>query len=417
MRTNLRFTLPLMLLMFLSSSLAAGDWPQILGPNRDGVAGGEKLLLKWPDQGPASNWTHTLGDGFGGVAVAGTSVIAYHRINDKDHVECIDAVTGKTRWRTSYNANYRGGANPDLGPRCVPLIHQGHVYTFSADGDLHCLALKDGARVWSRETYGDFDGDEGYFGAAATPIVAGGNLLVNIGGKDNAGLVAFNLLTGKTRWQATAEAASYSSPTLATLGGRQHAVFVTRLNVIAVDPENGKTAFQFPFGRRGPTVNAATPLIIGDHLFVTASYQIGARMVKLPATGSKVTEVWANDETLSSQYSTGVHHQGHIYGFHGREDIGRASLRCVEVRSGKVAWSQDDLAVGHIVRSKDLLLILSVEGTLTLVKASSESYQKLAEAQATRGTTRALPALSNGRLLVRTSSSQANQLICLQVGE
>jgi outer membrane protein assembly factor BamB len=417
MRTNLRFTLPLMLLMLLSSSLAAGDWPQILGPNRDGVASGEKLLLKWPDQGPASNWTHALGDGFGGVAVAGTSVIAYHRIEDKDHVECIDAVSGKTRWRTSYNANYRGGVNPDLGPRCVPLIQQGLVYVFSADGDLHCLALKDGAKVWTRETYGDFDGDEGYFGAGRTPIAAAGNIVVNVGGRKNGGLVAFDAKSGKTSWQGTMEKASYSSPALAKIGDKQHVVFITRMSTLAVDPTNGKIAFQFPFGQTGPTVNAATPLIIGDLLFVTASYRIGARMVKLPATGSKVTEVWANDETLSSQYSTGVHHQGHIYGFHGREDIGRASLRCVEVRSGKVAWSQDDLAVGHIVRSKDLLLILSVEGTLTLVKASSEGYQKLAEAQVTRGTTRALPALSNGRLLVRTSSSQANQLICLQVGE
>jgi outer membrane protein assembly factor BamB len=262
----------------------------------------------------------------------------------------------------------------------------------------------------------DFDGDEGYFGAGSTPIVAGGNLLVNVGGKDNAGLVAFDLLTGKTRWQATAEAASYSSPTLATLGGREHAVFVTRMNVIAVDPENGKTAFQFPFGKRGPTVNAATPLVIGNKLFVTASYQVGARTVQF-GPGSKLTDLWASDDIISSQYSTAVHHQGHLYGFHGREDIGRGSLRCVELATGKLKWSQDGLSVGHVIASGDLLLVLSVKGGLSLVKASPGKYERLAQADVAQGTTRAIPALSNGRLVIRTSGSGRGEISCLQVGQ
>jgi outer membrane protein assembly factor BamB len=189
------------------------------------------------------------------------------------------------------------------------------------------------------------------------------------------------------------------------------------MNVIAVDPENGKTVFQFPFGKRGPTVNAATPLVIGNKLFVTASYQVGARVVQFSGQQVKLTDLWASDDVISSQYSTAVHHQGHLYGFHGREDIGRGSLRCVEMETGKLKWSEGGLPVGHVIRSNNLLLVLSVEGGLSLVKASPGKYEKLAQAKVAEGTTRAIPALSNGRLVFRISGSGRGEIRCLKVGQ
>ena len=405
------------LLFACSNPLMAGDWPQILGPSRSGVSVGEKLLTSWPADGPKVNWKYRVGAGFAGVAIAANRVIVFHRVDDKDQVDAIDLVRGTVQWRSGYEAHYQGGVNADLGPRCVPLIHKGHVYVYSAAGDLHCLRLEDGKKVWSRASYEDFAGNEGYFGAGATPIVAGGYLLVNVGGAGNAGLVAFDLLTGKTAWQATAEKASYSSPTLATIQGRQHAIFVTRASTIAVDAMNGKIAFQFPFGARGPTVNAATPLVIGNKLFVTASYQVGAKMMVISKNEGKVTSLWASDEIMSSQYSTAVHHQGYLYGFHGREDVGSGSLRCVDVAKGTVKWSADGLKVGHLIRSGDLLLVLSVDGSLSLVKASAQAYEKLAQANVAQGATRALPALSQGRLVLRISGSNRGEIVCLEVGE
>ena len=416
MRYHFQVSLTVVLLFTCSQPLAAGDWPQILGQGRDGVAVGENLLASWPAGGPETSWKHPLGAGYAGVAIASNRVIVFHRVEDHERVQALAAATGKVLWQTDFEAHYRGGVNADQGPRCVPLVHKNQVYVYGAAGDLHCLRLEDGTKIWSRASYEDFDGDEGYFGAGSTPIVAGGKLLVNVGGAGNAGLVAFDLLTGKTLWQATAEAASYSSPTLATIAGREHAVFVTRMNAIAVDPANGKTAFQFPFGKRGPTVNAATPLVIGNKLFVTASYQVGARTVQFGA-GSKLTDLWASDDIISSQYSTAVHNKGHLYGFHGREDIGRGSLRCVEMATGKIKWSEEGLPVGHVIRSNDLLLVLSVEGGLSLVRALPGKYEKLAEATISEGTTRAIPALSNGRLLIRTSGSGRGLLSCLKVGQ
>jgi hypothetical protein len=130
-----------------------------------------------------------------------------------------------------------------------------------------------------------------------------------------------------------------------------------------------------------------------------------------------MTDLWASDNVMSSQYSTAVHHQGFLYGFHGREDIGTGSLRCVELKTGTLKWSQDRMPVGHVIASGDLLLVLSVEGGLSLVRASPAKYERLAQADIAGGTTRAIPALSNGRLVVRSSGSGQGEIHCLQVGQ
>src|SRR5207244_299172 len=154
-------------------------------------------------------------------------------------VEALEASGGKPIWKESFPTNYSSGISDDNGPRCVPVIHQGNVYLFGAGGNLHSVSLKDGSKRWSREAYREFGAPEGYFGAGSTPIVEKEKLLVNVGGKAGSGLVAFSLKDGKTVWQSTDELASYSSPVAVTLEGVRHVIFVTRLNVVSVDPENG----------------------------------------------------------------------------------------------------------------------------------------------------------------------------------
>lgn len=400
-------------LLLAAAPLAAGDWPQILGPDRSGKAEGERLLDTWPAGGPKPLWTRPLGSGYAGAAVAGGKAIVFHRVGNQERVEAFDAASGRPLWKRDFAATYRPGINPDNGPRCVPLVSGGAVYVFGAAGDLHAVALDDGQALWSRALYDDFRGAEGYFGAGSTPILAGGKLLVNVGGR-GAGIVALDPKTGQTAWQASDEAASYSSPTLVQLGGKQQAIFVTRLNCVLVDPAAGQVKQLFAFGQHGPTVNAATPLVIDGQLFVTASYNIGAKLVSLDGDGAK--EVWANDDTLSSQYATPVEHEGFLYGIHGREDIGVAALRCVEAATGKVRWTQEGFGVAHIILADGKLLIQKADGHLALAAADPARYRELAAFELTNEPTRALPALSNGRLYIRTGSG-GGSLICLPVGK
>ena len=402
--------LSLALLMFgIRVAAVAGDWPQILGPHRNGTAVGEGAVAPWPKTGPKKLWSSELGTGFAGPAVVGNRVVAFHRIGSKERVECFEVDSGKSLWQADFPGSYPGGVNPDNGPRCVPVVHQDRVFVFGAAGELHCVALSDGRKLWSRDTYSDYKGQVGYFGAGATPIVAAEKLLVNVGG-NNAGIVAFDIQTGKTAWQATDERASYSSPTTATIDGRPHVVFVTRLRCLAIDPATGKVLFELPFGKTGPTVNAATPLVLGENLFLSASYGVGARLLRL---GKSPQEIWSNDETMSSQYSTSVYRDGDLYGIHGREDYSNGELRCVEAATGKVRWQVPGFGVGSLILVGDRLVILTTDGQLVLAAANRDKYTELARAAVSTDVTRSLPAISNGRFFFRDNNDTGGHLTCL----
>ncbi len=395
--------------------LEAGDWPQILGPNRNGIAENEKIADGWPKGGPKTLWQREVGSGFAGVAVARGKAVLFHRVGDVQRVDVMDARTGLVLRKADYPARYIPSYTSDDGPRSVPLIHDGRVYLYGARGGLHCLDLETGKKLWSRDTFADYNSKrpfvrgepaEGYFGIGSTPIVADDKLIVNVGGDTKeAGIVAFSLETGKTLWKATSERAGYSSPTAATVDGVRHVIFVTRLNVVSIDPSNGNVRFRFPFGKTGPTVSAASPLILDGRLFVSASYEVGAVFAKIGKTDARA--LWRSDEVMSSQYTTCIEHQGNLYGIHGRQDIGRASLRCFDPKTGKVHWTETGFGYATLLKADGKLLILETDGELVLADPSPNGYRELARATIFEGTrerkptTRALPALSNGYFYVR----------------
>jgi hypothetical protein len=399
-------------LMVMTGSALAGDWPQILGPQRNGQAQNETLAETWPDTGPRTIWQRDVGSGYAGVAVVGDACILFHRQGDQSVVERLAAATGQPRWKKTFPTRYVSTIAPDNGPRCTPLIYQDCVYLFGADGDLHALSLADGQLKWTRDLYKECNAPSGYFGAGSTPIVEGEMLLVNVGGKQGNGIVALDRNSGQTLWHQTDELASYSSPVATTIGDQRHVIFVTRMNVVSIDPRTGAERFRFPFGMRGPTVNAANALVVGDRLFVTASYGIGAHLAQISPTGVKT--VWENDDALSSQYTTPIEHQGFLYGIHGRQDEGVAELRCVELETGNVRWKQPGFGTANLIGVDDKLLIQKTSGELVLAQASQDRFIPLATARIfpEGSVVQALPALSDGRIFVRDESS----LVVLHVG-
>jgi outer membrane protein assembly factor BamB len=394
----------------------AGDWPQILGPNRNGTANGEKLLEKWPAAGPKIAWRAAVGTGYAGPAIAEGRVIVFHRVDQVERIEAFDLQSGRSLWQADFPATYRTGIDADKGPRCVPVIHKDQVFVFGAGGDLHCVSLATGQKQWSRDLWTDYKTPEGYFGAGSSPIVAGERLWLNLGGED-AGLIALDLKSGKTLFAGTEEQASYSSPTTTTIDGRELVVFVTRYNCVGIDALTGEPVFTFPFGMRGPTVNAATPVVVDDKVFVTASYGVGARLAKMNMKPKSET-IWENDDSMSSQYNTPVFHEGYFYGIDGREDVGIANLRCVDAATGKVAWSADEFGMAHLVLANDQLILVGNSGQVTLAAATPKKFTVLSQAQLVDGTIRALPALSQGKLVVRTVAQRGRgEIICAVVGQ
>jgi len=389
----------------------AGDWPQLLGPNRNGIAVDERIASRWPDGGPKTLWQRSVGSGFAGVSVSGGVATLFHRIDDEDIVEALNAANGETLWKSAFPASYRPSYSSDNGPRVVPVIDRGRVYVYGAMGNLRCLDLDTGRTIWERDTYDEFNSKkyfrgeppEGYFGIATSPIVEGDKIIVNVGGDTSgAGIVAFSVDTGRTLWKATSERASYSSPVAVTAGGKRHVVFVTRLNVVSIDPDTGKVRFEFPFGRSGPTVNAANPVVFDGHVFVTASYWIGSVLAKLKHDGADV--LWRDDEILASQYTTCVEHDGHLFGIDGRQDGPPADLKCFEPKTRQVSWTQPSYGYATLLKADGKLLILKTDGFLVLAAANTNKYEELARARICETTARAAPALADGLLYVRDTS-------------
>src|SRR5262249_12557895 len=235
-----------------------------------------------------------------------------------------------------YPTSYKDDFGFDEGPRAVPVVSGDIVYTFGAEGQLHAVSLSTGTRVWSEDTMKRFGVPKGFFGAAGSPLVEDGRVIANIGGR-GAGIVAFDAKTGKVLWTATDDEASYSSGVGATIAGKRYAIFLTRSQLIGLDPATGAVQFQRRWrARQDASVNAASPLVTGDLIFVSAEYGPGAGTLRL-ASGA-LTDVWTSDDVLSNHYATSVLHDGILYGFHGRQEYG-PSLRAVEVKTGKVRWS------------------------------------------------------------------------------
>jgi outer membrane protein assembly factor BamB len=414
MRT--RWAIQILCLLLAGAGLAAADWPQFLGPQRNGVYAGPALATSWPSGGPRKVWEKRIGQGFAGPVVAGDRLILFHRVGREEVVDAMDARTGEPRWHFAYPTTYRDDFGFDEGPRAVPVVAGNRVYTFGAEGQLHALDVATGRQVWTVDTRARFNVRKGFFGAAGSPLVEDGRVIANVGGTDagkGAGIVAFNAETGAVMWTATNHEASYSSPVAATFGGKRTALFFTRSGLVGLDPSTGSIFFQRMWrSRSSSSVNAATPLVVGDVIFISATYETGAAAMRVQ--GSELKELWSSDEVLSNHYATSVYYNGYLYGFHGRQEY-NPSFRSVELTTGAVKWSVDRFHAGTVTLAGDKLVILRETGELILANATPQAFRPLAQAMILPPTIRATPAISDGFLYVRNTDTPEATLVCLDL--
>jgi outer membrane protein assembly factor BamB len=403
-----RLLLRIAILTWAAACALAQDWPQFLGPARNGVYSGNDLAASWPPDGPAVIWKKEVGHGFASPVVAEGRLILFHRIGGKEVVEALDAATGRGIWSFDYPTTYRDDFGFDDGPRAAPTIAGGRVYTFGAEGALHCLDFVTGKKIWSLDTHRQFQVAKGYFGAAGAPLVDGGRVWMNIGGA-LAGLAAFDAATGKTLWTVPNQEASYSSPVAATIQGLRHALFLTRAGLVDVDPESGKVRDELPWrARMKASVNAATPIVVDDFVFVSASYGTGAILLQIGTNG--LNKIWANDAALTNHYATSVYKDRFLYGYHGRQEE-RPSLRCIEFKTSYVRWNVAGYGGGTITLAGDKLLIVREGGELVLAAATPFEFQQISAAKVLPPTIRAYPAIANRRIYLRNEKT----LICLNL--
>lgn len=390
-------------------TLMAGDWPQLLGPTRNGLSPETGLARSWPKNGPPLVWQRPVGAGFSGPVVAGDRLIIFHRLGDEEVVECLGAPDGKPRWKFAYPTGYVDDFGFDPGPRATPVIDGKRVFTLGAEGRLHCLELETGKKVWERDLSADYQPRKGFFGVGTTPLVDSSRLFVNVGGK-NAGVVALDKTTGRELWRATSQEASYSSPVAATIDGVRHIIFFTREGILSLDPATGAERFSKRWRARiNASVNAAMPVVVADLLFISSSYNTGAVVHRVRKDG--IDELWKSDDVLSNHYNTSLVLNGFLYGIDGRQEGGAARLRCVELKTGKVRWTQERFGCASLIGVDGNLLALNDEGELLLIEATPEAYREKGRAAVLTKPCRAEIALSNGRLYAR----DGKRLICLNM--
>ena len=387
---------------------AEESWPQFLGPHRDGTST-DVLGLKWGQEGPSVRWKREVGQGFAGPAVEHGKVILYHRLADKDVLECMQSTNGVTVWKYETPSTYSDDFGFDEGPRAVPTIVGKEIYTLGADGLLNSVELSSGKLRWSVKLREKFSADKGFFGMACAPVVSSDLLLVNAGGKSGYGLVAFRRTDGSVAWHVGNDEAGYSSPVLATINGEELALFFTRAGLTVVRPKSGEVTASFPWrSRTHGSVNAAAPLVLGDLIFLSSSYETGA--VLLRYAKGVLEKVWSKDRVLSSHYATSVLRAGFLYGFDGRQEQ-RPTLTCVKFSTGDSAWREESIGSGTILSAANTLVVMMESGELLLVEPSSRGFKKLAQAQVLPNGVRAYPALADGFLYARSK----NQLYCVDL--
>jgi outer membrane protein assembly factor BamB len=379
------------------ATIFAEDWPQFLGPRRDGSYVGE-ISIQWPKEGPARTWQKEIGAGFAGPAVAQGKVFIFHRAGNEEQLDCLDAATGNVAWSNGYAATYRDDFGFDPGPRAVPTVADGRVFTYGADGMISAVGVRTGTTLWRIDAKKEFASKKGWFGRAPSPLVVGDLALLNVGG-DGAEIVALDVASGKLRWKTGNDEGSYSSPIVAVLDGRTNALFVTRHEFLGLDPANGKIFFQYPFGpTERASVTAATPLVDGNLVFLSGCYGAGSTAIRIE--NEKPVKVWSSDSVMLNHYATCVHRGNLLFGFDGRQEQTPA-FSCADWKTGKLLWRKENFGAGCVLIAGEHLLMLMETGELILADADGGAYKELQRAQILGSGGRAYPALADGFLYAR----------------
>jgi len=387
----------------LASPAMALDWPRWRGPEMNGISKEKNWTTVWPKEGPKLLWKANVGMGFSSVSVSEGSLYTMGNKDDEDTVYCFDATTGKEVWKHTYAEPldpryYEGGTS------CTPTVDGETVYTLSRKGKLFALAADSGKIRWQQDIPKEHGLKIPEWGFAGAPLVEGDLLILNAGTHG----LALKKANGTLAWSTGKDSSGYATPVpFESKGGRALAVFGWR-TLAAVTLKDGKVLWELPW-KTEYDVNAADPIVTGDRMFVSSGYRKGGALLKL--NGEPKT-VWAS-QNMHNQLNSSVLIGEHLYGISGQSGHG-ADLRCVELATAKVLWTEKSAGFGALMAADGKLIVLSEKGELIVCVAKPEKFEALARAQVLGGKCWTVPVLSNGRIYCR--NVQGN-LVCLDVGE
>jgi outer membrane protein assembly factor BamB len=375
------------------------DYPQFLGPGRDGRVRGVRLARAWAEP-PRRLWRQPIGAGWSGFAVAGDFAVTHEQRGEEELVTGYDRLTGELLWSHADRTRWEdplGGP----GPRATPAIHEATVYSLGGTGTLNALDLVTGALRWSTNVLEDHGVSAPRYGVSASPLVLDGVVVVAVGGRGGHALAGYDTTTGARRWSGGDGSPAYGSPRYAVLAGVPQILVLNGDAVAAHDPVAGRVLWEHPWPSGEKTFQ---PLVLpGDRVLVSAGYGVGSKMLRVRDAGEDgltVDLLWAS-LGLKAKFTNVVHRAGYLYG------LDDGILVCLDRESGERRWKRGRYGHGQIMLVDDLLVILGEDGTVALVEAVPEAYREVARFEALAGKTWNHPALAGRHLLVRNDREAA----------
>jgi outer membrane protein assembly factor BamB len=377
------------------SNRTLDDWPQWRGPNRDGRSAERGLLKTWPAGGPPLAWqAKGAGEGYSSFAAADGRLITLGARGDREYVIAFDAASGKQLWATAHGRRF--GNDRGDGPRGTPTVEGDRIYAFGASGDLSVLEASSGKVLWAVNVLQKFGGSNITWGLSESPLVLADRILVNAGGPQSS-IVALNKKDGAVLWRSQSDEAGYSSAVLHEGGGVREAIFFTGQRALGVDVADGRLLWSYDKVSNG-TANIATPIVRGNHVFLSSDYGTGAALLELTPGGGSVRarEVYFTKE-MRNHHASSVLVGDYLYGF------SSAILTAMRFDSGQVAWRDRSVGKGSLVFADERLYLFSENGVVGLAEAAPDAYREHGRFQIKTGSlpTWAHPIVSGGKLFLR----------------
>lgn len=438
-RVLLIASLSLAVQLAFGSTTNAEDWPHWMGPSRDNVWAESAIIDSFPEEGPKILWRTEIGGGYAGPSVAGGKVFITDYVSAEDvkvanferkefsgieRVHCLDEQNGNVLWSHEYPVKY--GISYPAGPRCTPVVDDGHVYTLGAEGTLICFKIDDGDVVWERDLVNEYETKAALWGYSAHPLIDGDSIITLAGG-EGSHIIALNKETGEEQWRAlTAPEQGYAPPTIIEAGGVRQLITLRPDAVSSLNPETGEEYWSVPYEATSGSI-IMSPIQFENFLYV-AGYSGKSLLLKLDESKPAAEEVW-RDKRRSAISPVNVQpildpKTGILYGMNENGD-----LRATQLPSGEMLWSTPEpiserpqgSGTAFIVRQADRYWLFNELGELVIAKLTEEGYEEIDRTKVIEPTNLAfgrdvvwsMPAYANRHAYIRND----NEIICVDLAQ